>query len=238
MGDARHFSGVGVVAPKRNWIERGACLLLVLLVHVLLLLAFAAESFLHPAPTAATIQWIDIALVSRPQTRKTFKPNLDLQLEAPPPPVIVLNDVEIGDEVVAAQSKSTSPAFPSLAELPGDERAAISGGGLGEGISGAGFESESGASTTCDEVQAKYPIASVRSNEQGKVVLMGEIAERGTIDHIVVNTSSGSRLLDAAAVAALKQWKCKPVILDGRPVRAKGRQVFNFSITTKKMNRK
>lgn len=242
MGDARHFPGFGFAAPKQNWFERGACLLLVLLVHVLLLSVLAAESFLRPDPTPAPIQWIEISLVSRPQTQETFKPNADLKFEAPPPPVIVLNEVEIGDEVVEAQGKSTSPAYvSSLAEAPrgdrSDERAAITGGGSGEGFSGAGFESESGAFTTCNEVKAEYPIASVRRNEQGKVVLMGEITERGAIDHIVVITSSGSRDLDAAAVAALNRWECKPVILDGRPVRAKGRQEFNFSITTE-MKRK
>lgn len=45
-----------------------------------------------------------------------------------------------------------------------------------------------------------------------------------------VSESSGFQRLDEAALAAVKTWRCDPVLRDGRPVRAIALQPFKFVI--------
>lgn len=73
-----------------------------------------------------------------------------------------------------------------------------------------------------------YPPLSRRMGEEGKTVLRVELDEAGRIDRAVVATSSGYARLDAAALNAVKQWRCEPAKRDGQAVRALATQPFNF----------
>jgi periplasmic protein TonB len=73
-----------------------------------------------------------------------------------------------------------------------------------------------------------YPRLSVRMNEQGKVVLRVELGEDGSVANVEVKTSSGYKRLDAAALNAVKTWRCKPAMRNGVAVRATALQPFNF----------
>jgi hypothetical protein len=186
MRDAATVPGFGLVAPKQNWYVRGTCLLLVLLLHVSLLFLLSTDSSVPSDSSVETIQWIEITLVPRPQSRDDFKPNVDLKPEAPPPPNILVHEVQIGDEVVDAQSDPVLPAHVSSLSDSGSgdrsgQQSAITDGGFRAGFSGDGLDSEAGASTTCREVQAKYPIESARRNEQGSVVYSSPLSNLGLL---------------------------------------------------------
>lgn len=73
-----------------------------------------------------------------------------------------------------------------------------------------------------------YPAQSVRLNEQGRVVLRVEMGEDGRVSSAEVKTPSGFPRLDAAAVSAVKTWRCKPVIRNGVAVPAVALQPFVF----------
>lgn len=75
-----------------------------------------------------------------------------------------------------------------------------------------------------------YPALSMRMNEQGKVVLRVELGEDGHVAHTEVKTSSGYQRLDAAALSAVKTWRCQPSMRNGVPVRAVALQPFNFTL--------
>jgi protein TonB len=76
----------------------------------------------------------------------------------------------------------------------------------------------------------EYPSLSMRMNEQGKVVLRVELGEDGKVANSEVKTSSGIKRLDDAALNAVKNWHCKPAILNGKAVRAYALQPFNFTL--------
>ncbi len=76
----------------------------------------------------------------------------------------------------------------------------------------------------------EYPRLSMRMNEQGKVVLRVDLGEDGSIVSAQVKSSSGFARLDAAALNAVKNWHCKPVVRNGMVVRAVALQPFNFTL--------
>jgi protein TonB len=75
-----------------------------------------------------------------------------------------------------------------------------------------------------------YPPMARRLGETGKVVLRVELDETGRVSTAQVVTSSGSNRLDAAALAAVRTWRCQPAQRDGQPVRSVATQPFNFTL--------
>lgn len=75
-----------------------------------------------------------------------------------------------------------------------------------------------------------YPRMSRRLGETGKTVLRVELDETGQVDAVQILTSSGFERLDAAALAAVKTWRCHPAQRDGAAVRSVATQPFNFTL--------
>jgi protein TonB len=75
-----------------------------------------------------------------------------------------------------------------------------------------------------------YPSVSRRLGETGKVVLQVELDETGSVSAATVITSSGHPRLDAAALAAVRTWRCQPAQRDGQAVRALALQPFEFTL--------
>lgn len=75
-----------------------------------------------------------------------------------------------------------------------------------------------------------YPSVSRRLGETGKVVLQVELDETGRVSAAKVITSSGHPRLDAAALAAVKTWRCQPAQREGQAVRALALQPFEFTL--------
>ncbi|MFN6961523.1 MAG: energy transducer TonB, partial [Rhodocyclaceae bacterium] len=73
-----------------------------------------------------------------------------------------------------------------------------------------------------------YPAISRRLGEEGTVVLRVELDETGTVVGAQVKESSGFARLDAAALGAVKTWRCQPAQRNGQPVRAVALQPFKF----------
>lgn len=74
----------------------------------------------------------------------------------------------------------------------------------------------------------RYPPLSRRLGEEGTAVLRVELDEQGQIGAARVSTSSGFARLDAAALAAVRAWRCNPATRNGQPVRAVALQPFKF----------
>ena len=87
------------------------------------------------------------------------------------------------------------------------------------------FSSE--LSVFCYELYAPiYPSDSRRLGEEGKVLIQVELDTDGQVDKAEVIDSSGYARLDNAALAAVKNWRCEPVMRDGHLVRAIALQPF------------
>ncbi|MBK9427483.1 MAG: energy transducer TonB [Gammaproteobacteria bacterium] len=75
-----------------------------------------------------------------------------------------------------------------------------------------------------------YPAAARRRRLEGSVRLQVALDATGAIDAVTLIESSGSPLLDAAALAAVRRWRCEPARVDGQPVPTVAVQRINFQL--------
>jgi protein TonB len=61
-----------------------------------------------------------------------------------------------------------------------------------------------------------YPLLARAANVQGEVMLQAVISRTGSV--MAVHVLDGHRLLRGAAVDAVRHWRYRPYIADGRPV--------------------
>ena len=89
-------------------------------------------------------------------------------------------------------------------------------------------------SATLEYVRAtspRYPINELRNGVQGTVVLRVLVDVDGTPVSVTVESSSGNRNLDKAALQhVLKTWRFKPAMQDGQAVQAYGLVPIAFSL--------
>jgi protein TonB len=132
-----------------------------------------------------------------------------------------------------ATAPPTSPAPTPSAPTGSDENAA------GDGLQGAraGAASDGPVSLAselalaCSERRAPpYPSVSRRLGEAGRVVLRVELDATGRVVQAQIVDSSGFSRLDAAALAAVRNWRCKPPRRDGQAVGAVALQPFDFTL--------
>jgi protein TonB len=84
-------------------------------------------------------------------------------------------------------------------------------------------------SAACPERSAPvYPPLSRRMGEAGIALLRVELDEQGHVAAASIATGSGYPRLDAAALAAVRTWRCTPARRNGEPVRAVALQPFRF----------
>ena len=67
------------------------------------------------------------------------------------------------------------------------------------------------------KVPPDYPDLAKQERVQGQVILLAEIDENGNVEHL--KPISGDSMLATAAIEAVKQWKYKPYLLNGQPVK-------------------
>jgi protein TonB len=79
------------------------------------------------------------------------------------------------------------------------------------------------------KVNPKYPNKARENRIQGTVVLHAVISKDGDIADLTV--VSGDPLLAKSALKAVKQWKYKPYLLQGRPVEVDTQITVNFTLS-------
>jgi protein TonB len=72
------------------------------------------------------------------------------------------------------------------------------------------------APSLANRVNPTYPPAAQSAQVEGNVVIEATVAKDGSVDNVRV--VSGNPLLHQAAVAAVKQWRYQPLLLNGEPV--------------------
>lgn len=63
----------------------------------------------------------------------------------------------------------------------------------------------------------RYPPQALRHGERGTVVVRAEIGPDGVPTAVSIVSGSGSRLLDRAALDAVRRWRFHPAVADGQP---------------------
>jgi protein TonB len=74
----------------------------------------------------------------------------------------------------------------------------------------------------------EYPLMARNAHVQGTVILEAVINDRGTIERVKVLRSV--TLLDAAAIAAVQNWRYTPTLLNGAPVSVLMTITINFTL--------
>lgn len=69
------------------------------------------------------------------------------------------------------------------------------------------------------KVSPKYPAKARKKKVQGTVILQAVVRKDGTVGSVTVLKSPGPRFdFDEAAMVAVRQWRYKPALKDGKPV--------------------
>jgi protein TonB len=76
------------------------------------------------------------------------------------------------------------------------------------------------------KVQPEYPPLARQARIQGTVVLQAIISREGTIEKL--QAVSGHPMLVPAAMAAVRQWRYRPYLLNGVPVEVETQVTVNF----------
>ena len=76
----------------------------------------------------------------------------------------------------------------------------------------------------------RYPLRARRRGLEGRIVIEVEVLESGAPGRLWVMTSSGHRVLDRAALAAVRRWAFRPLLRDGRPARTVVRVPIRFEL--------
>jgi TonB family protein len=79
------------------------------------------------------------------------------------------------------------------------------------------------------KVQPQYPDDARQARIQGMVVLKAEIDKSGNVESLAL--VSGHPMLAPAALAAVKQWKYKPYLLNGQPVAVETQVTVEFQLS-------
>lgn len=88
--------------------------------------------------------------------------------------------------------------------------ASSSGGTAGVGIPFGAQVRDARTLIATDKPQATYPLQDRISRHEGTSVLVGHVTNDGRVERILLEKSSGSRLMDESAAKAFSKWKFKP----------------------------
>ncbi len=82
------------------------------------------------------------------------------------------------------------------------------------------------------QIQPRYPPQAARRKLSGYVIVEFTIRPDGTVTNPKVVAAEPQRVFDSAALRAIKRWKFKPKLVDGKAVVQYASQKFNFRPTT------
>ena len=137
-----------------------------------------------------------------------------------------------GLELIPAQQEVSfgleGVPLETVLELLGDES------GLDARVNGKTVEFTRKAGNAAVEVVRTpppvYPVDVLKHGVAGTVLLVVDVAEDGSVSGAKVDRSAGNESLDAAALAAVKQWTFKPALKNGKPAVSQVRVPITFDL--------
>ena len=157
----------------------------------------------RPAEEVPPAPVIDIVM-SEPddqtQTRQRVPP------PPPPPPQQPPKIQPVEPDTADADASGMSFNMPS-----------VDVGGASIDIGGVGAMQRDGEATPIVRIEPKYPVQAARDGKEGWVRLSFTINEVGGVEDVEVLEADPKRIFDREAKRALRKWKYKPKIVDGKP---------------------
>jgi len=204
---------IGQATPRLMFV----CVLGSLLLHGLLLWLLPGAWRAEPAQPAAIL---DVQLLAAPSPEPVAVTTMPLQRrernvahsrtepvrsrsssETPPSPVIAIDAGQAAPAEVARVSVPPPAAAPAAATAP----ATLPTAARAETVTPPSF-----SAAYLRNPPPAYPVAARRNGEEGVVMLKVLVTAEGTPARVEVESSSGSRLLDAAAADAVRGWRFQP----------------------------
>ncbi|MBA6289348.1 energy transducer TonB [Colwellia sp. MB3u-4] len=118
----------------------------------------------------------------------------------------------------APEPEANNDAGGLTFNMPGVQ---LAGANAGISAPGAGFGRD-GDATPIVRIEPKYPIQAARDGKEGWVTLSFTINEIGGVEDVDVIEAEPRRVFDREAKRALRKWKYKPKVVDGKAMRQPG----------------
>ncbi|MBR9729566.1 energy transducer TonB [Shewanella intestini] len=146
-------------------------------------------------------------------------------------------DTKVQDKPRVKPKPPTPPEQPPLPDTPPPESSSdidtsmsfnmgsVQSGGLNTGFKLGNMMTRDGDATPIVRIEPQYPIAAARDGKEGWVQLSFTINEVGGVEDVKVIKAEPKRLFNREAIRALKKWKYKPKIVDGKPLKLPGMTV-------------
>ncbi|QYJ87435.1 energy transducer TonB [Shewanella mesophila] len=146
-------------------------------------------------------------------------------------------DTKVQDKPRVKPKPPTPPEQPPLPDTPPpdsssdiDTNMSFNMSGVVAGSANTGFKlgnmmTRDGDATPIVRIEPQYPIAAARDGKEGWVQLRFTINELGGVDDVEVINADPKRVFDKEAKRALKKWKYKPKIVDGKALKQTGMTV-------------
>ncbi|MFV7769754.1 TonB family protein [Shewanella marisflavi] len=146
-------------------------------------------------------------------------------------------DTKVQDKPRVKPKPPTPPEQPPLPDTPPpdsssdiDTNMSFNMSGVVAGTASTGFKlgnmmTRDGDATPIVRIEPQYPIAAARDGKEGWVQLSFTINELGGVDDVEVIDADPKRIFDREAKRALKKWKYKPKIVDGKALKQPGMTV-------------
>ena len=165
----------------------------------------------RPADEVPPTPVIDIVMAEPEDTTQTRT-----RVPPPPPPP-------------PQQPPKMQPTEPEMAEPDAGgvnfNMPAVDVGGVGVDIGAVGAMQRDGDATPIVRIEPRYPIQAARDGKEGWVRLSFTINEAGGVEDVEVIDADPKRIFDREAKRALRKWKYKPKIVDGKPEKQFNMQV-------------
>lgn len=141
---------------------------------------------------------------------------------------IVIGTLLAQDDAQPAARSGTPQPSPSRAEQSDTSATAVPSATSTSSVQPAATQPpDSTVLVITKKVKPSYPVAAEPSKLQGQVIVRVVVSETGDVESVEV--ISGNPILADAAMDAVKQWKFKPFIRNGKPVKAAIKLPFDFA---------
>ena len=160
---------------------------------------------------------------SRPADEVPEAPVIDIVMQEPDDETQTRTRVPPPPPPPPQQPPKVQPVEPDAAEPDAEGFSlnipSIDTGGVGVNIGAVGAMQRDGEATPIVRIDPKYPPEAARDGKEGWVRLSFTINEVGGVEDIEVIDSEPRRIFDREARRALRKWKYKPKIVEGKAVK-------------------
>jgi protein TonB len=181
----------------------------------------------HTTEALPTVDFIRLKKDTQTQTVERRKPPPPPPPKEPPPP-----------PKLQVQSETPPQQNPSPMDMPdlglttnvGGGPFVVSGSGTVDAGGGSGTGMFDGDIVAIQSVPLMMPRKAAIDGVSGYVVLDIVVATDGSVKEAKVIEAKPRGYFEAAAVSAIKRWKFKPQVVNGKPAEQHGRQRLEFKI--------